>query len=88
MGHEFVEMKNTPAAIDAYRRAVGKRDRFDCPHYMQQFLDWNVIPRFVALILLPFLRCSSVPLVFLVMSAPLSPPFFPIQKRDIHPIYI
>lgn len=61
MGHEFVEMKNTPAAIDAYRRAVGKRDRFDCPHYMQQFLDWNVIPRFVALILLPFLRCSSVP---------------------------
>jgi hypothetical protein len=39
MGHEFVEMKNTPAAIDAYRRAVGKRESFDVPHYMQQSLD-------------------------------------------------
>jgi anaphase-promoting complex subunit 8 len=24
MGHEFVEMKNSEAAIEAYRRAVGK----------------------------------------------------------------
>ena len=24
MGHEFVEMKNTNAAIEAYRRAVGR----------------------------------------------------------------
>lgn len=23
MGHEFLEMKNTPAAIEAYRKAVG-----------------------------------------------------------------
>ncbi|KAG0483694.1 hypothetical protein HPP92_011778 [Vanilla planifolia] len=27
MGHEYVEMKNTPAAIDAYRRAVGLNPR-------------------------------------------------------------
>ena len=25
MGHEYVEMKNSHAAIEAYRRAVGKR---------------------------------------------------------------
>lgn len=25
MGHEYVEMKNSQAAIEAYRRAVGKR---------------------------------------------------------------
>lgn len=24
MGHEYVEMKNTRAAIEAYRKAVGK----------------------------------------------------------------
>ncbi|KAL4180143.1 hypothetical protein AMTRI_Chr13g90650 [Amborella trichopoda] len=29
MGHEYVEMKNAPAAIDAYRRAVDINPR-DC----------------------------------------------------------
>jgi anaphase-promoting complex subunit 8 len=31
MGHEFVEMKNTAAAIEAYRRAVGM---WLLPHYL------------------------------------------------------
>ena len=26
MGHEYVEMKNSHAAIEAYRRAVGKKE--------------------------------------------------------------
>lgn len=29
MGHEFMEMKNTNAAIQSYRKAVGKRDITD-----------------------------------------------------------
>ena len=30
MGHEYVEMKNTHAAIEAYRRAVGKKNNPFC----------------------------------------------------------
>ena len=33
MGHEYVELKNTHAAVEAYRRAVGKpAQHLDCPH--------------------------------------------------------
>lgn len=30
MGHEYVEMKNSHAAIEAYRRAVGKKYTLCC----------------------------------------------------------
>lgn len=30
MGHEYVEMKNTPAAIEAYRRAIGESKELRC----------------------------------------------------------
>ena len=31
MGHEYVEMKNSHAAIEAYRRAVGAMDILQSP---------------------------------------------------------
>jgi anaphase-promoting complex subunit 8 len=42
MGHEYVEMKNSHAAIEAYRRAVGNDSSPDCGAFFSMlWLDVN-----------------------------------------------
>ena len=40
MGHEYLEMKNSHAAIEAYRRGVGKHQSSECKSSTVRLIIW------------------------------------------------